>query len=73
MNLIGPIEGGRLTHDLCLAVEKLVAENLANRFEENNTGSGNGELDVEFAHQVCPLIEILSNAHDRLYTRLFNS
>lgn len=73
MNLIGPIEGGRLTHDLCLAVEKLVAENLANRFEENNTGSGKGELDVEFAHQVCPLIEILSNAHDRLYTRLFNS
>jgi len=75
MNLIGPIEGGRLTHDLCLAVEKLVTGQLANRFEENHAfDSGKpGVLDVEFAHQVCPLIEILSNAHDRLYTRLFNS
>lgn len=88
MNLIGPLEGGRLTHDLCLAVEKLVTEELLNRFEreetkesncdseteENSQHNGGPEvLDVAFAHQVCPLIEILANAHDRLYTRLFNS
>ena len=28
---------------------------------------------IHSSHQISPLIEILFNAHDRLYTRLFNS
>jgi urease accessory protein UreF len=84
MNLIGPLEGGRLIHDLCLAVEKLMQEDVShllrlNLMEETDqdykdpTRKATVFIDVECAHQVCPLIEILSNVHDRLYTRLFNS
>ena len=68
MNLIGPLEGGRLTNDLCNDVEKLVVRQIGPRLSCRTA-----ELDTAFAHQVCPLVEILSNAHDRLYTRLFNS
>lgn len=90
MNLVGPLEGGRLIHDLCTAVEILIRDELSHGFgfqvknaKENHHTTRLSEYDcfcttqqpwdVECAHQVCPLIEILSNAHDRLYTRLFNS
>jgi urease accessory protein UreH/urease accessory protein UreF len=66
MNLIGPLEGGRLTNALCNAIEELLAQQIVPKLL-------NGDMKADFAHQVCPLIEILSNAHDRLYTRLFNS
>ncbi len=66
MNLIGPLEGGRLTNDLCNVVEELISQRILSQLL-------NGDIKADFAHQICPLIEILSNAHDRLYTRLFNS
>lgn len=69
MNLVGPLEGGRLIHDLSLAVETLLESELPRLLGQVRTNV----LDMECAHQVCPMIEILSNAHDRLYTRLFNS
>lgn len=85
MNLIGPLEGGRLIHDLSTAVETFIETELPRLIGYGMTNSENigihrpnsqvctKVLDVECAHQVCPMIEILSNAHDRLYTRLFNS
>mmetsp|Transcript_819 Transcript_819/g.1420 ORF Transcript_819/g.1420 Transcript_819/m.1420 type:complete len:700 (-) Transcript_819:1156-3255(-) len=88
MNLVGPLEGGRLIHDLSVAVERLIETELPRVLccvDNSNGGDNdmhhvvqNGQistkaLDVECAHQICPIIEILSNAHDRLYTRLFNS
>jgi len=66
MNLIGPLEGGRLTNELCIAIGELVHRQLVSK-------SSAADMNIAFAHQVCPLVEILSNAHDRLYTRLFNS
>ena len=65
MNLVGPIEGGRLTNELCILISKLIDTHIHcidKKRDEQST-----------SHQVAPLIEILSNAHDRLYTRLFNS
>ncbi len=59
MNIIGPMEGSYLTNQLCQKLPTLLQHPL------------NTSLDS--VHQVAPLIDILSNAHDRLYTRLFNS
>lgn len=77
MNLIGPLEGGKLTNEVCNAINTLVQKEIVSRFssvENTNECKYNASvLDVQYAHQVCPLVEILSNAHDRLYTRLFNS
>lgn len=82
MNLIGPLEGGCLTNELCSGVNELVEshlQDLINSSSSSSNGHGN-ELQTtattticSHAHQVSPLIEVLSNAHDRLYTRLFNS
>ena len=59
MNLIGPLEGCALIRTLCRAVENV----LQNRAVVHWTD----------AHQVAPIVEVLANAHERLYTRLFNS
>ena len=59
MNIIGPMEGSYLTNQLCQKLPTLLQHPL--------------NLSLDSVHQVAPLIDILSNAHDRLYTRLFNS
>ena len=61
MNLVGPLEGAGLTQVLCQSTEQLLRE------------EGHEILHWKDAHQVSPVIETLANAHDRLYTRLFNS
>ncbi len=66
MNLIGPLEGGCVTNELCNGVEDIIEAFLPSLVGVK------GDI-IENAHQVAPLIEVLSNAHDRLYTRLFNS
>lgn len=58
MNLIGPLEGGNVTYVIGGRIEKLIQI-----YHPHET----------IAFQIAPLIDILSNAHDRLYTRLFNS
>eukprot|EP00816_Leptocylindrus_hargravesii_P003946 CAMPEP_0196825722 /NCGR_PEP_ID=MMETSP1362-20130617/93223_1 /TAXON_ID=163516 /ORGANISM="Leptocylindrus danicus, Strain CCMP1856" /LENGTH=195 /DNA_ID=CAMNT_0042206203 /DNA_START=300 /DNA_END=887 /DNA_ORIENTATION=+ len=65
MNLVGPLEGGTLIHQLCQKGSVVIDEVLCSR--EGLT------FDSISAHQVAPLVEIMANAHDRLYTRLFNS
>lgn len=66
MNLIGPLEGGCVTNELCIGVNQLIESSLPSMIENKYDTIGD-------AHQVAPLVEVLSNAHDRLYTRLFNS
>ena len=75
MNLIGPLEGGCVTNELCHGVNTLIERFLPNflDLEKGNDGSDSTRSCIDLAHQVAPLIEVLSNAHDRLYTRLFNS
>ena len=64
MNLVGPIEGGYLINVLCSRISVVLE-----RFFERRCSA----LEPCSAHQVAPLLEILANAHDRLYSRLFNS
>jgi urease accessory protein UreF len=73
MNLIGPLEGGCVTNELCGGINMLVQSHLEDveKFQSNPIGLKMKRTDI--AHQVAPLIEVLSNGHDRLYTRLFNS
>jgi len=72
MNLAGPLEAGGMINKICSHLEKILDLvimkhlNNANRKKEK-------KMDIEAIHQISPLIEVLSNAHDRLYTRLFNS
>jgi urease accessory protein len=66
MNLIGPLEGMQVTNELCTSIMELVKTQLIPSLND-------GSLDTLSSHQVCPLVEVLANAHDRLYTRLFNS
>ena len=93
MNLIGPLEGGYVTNQLCQAIEDLIKTQLVPHLrlpltlDVSTSTSESAQIptatpvshpymnimDISSAHQVCPLLEILSNAHDRLYTRLFNS
>lgn len=74
MNLTGPLEAGGMINNICAQLEKLILdmslttivggyENIQHTFD----------FDLCSIHQISPLLEILSNAHDRLYTRLFNS
>ena len=67
MNLVGPLEGGRITNEICVGIEALIKSEIGVLLELDH------EEIVNETHVVAPLIEILSNAHDRLYTRLFNS
>lgn len=77
MNLIGPLEGGYVTNELCGGVNKLIEMFLdkivQNCQDEVTSTTGTTTASTHVAHQVAPLVEVLSNAHDRLYTRLFNS
>lgn len=83
MNLIGPLEGGYVTNQLCHGIEDLIKTQLVPQLTLKLSASVSVStsshpyftniMDISSAHQICPLIEILSNAHDRLYTRLFNS
>lgn len=66
MNLIGPLEGMQVTNELCTSISELIKTQLIPSLND-------GSFDTSSAHQVCPLVEVLANAHDRLYTRLFNS
>ena len=70
MNLIGPLEGGNVTYMIGNRIEALIQAYLKNT----------GRSEISWYHppnivafQTAPLLDILSNAHDRLYTRLFNS
>jgi urease accessory protein UreF len=65
LNLVGPLQGGHLIHQLCTKFDDLVLNQLDVSAMPVNPS------DQVF--QTAPLIEILANAHDRLYTRLFNS
>lgn len=66
MNLIGPLEGMQVTNELCISITELIKTHLIPLLS-------NGSICTSSVHQVCPLVEVLANAHDRLYTRLFNS
>lgn len=68
MNLIGPLEGTRLIYIICCQFNSLVLNEIMKKDENIQRRD-----PMESAHQISPLIEILANAHDRLYTRLFNS
>jgi urease accessory protein len=70
MNLVGPLEGGFVTNELCTGIDELIQTHLIDLVDCEDT---NQLVNTNIAHQVAPLIEVLSNAHDRLYTRLFNS
>jgi len=63
MNLVGPHEGSRLIHSLLLRTDDLHKSN----------GGFLTSCNWEEAHQISPIVEVMANAHDRLYTRLFNS
>jgi len=80
MNLIGPLEGGCVTNELCNGVNGLIElhlQDLINCCNDPDENDGNKISHTvrcgSHAHQISPLVEVLSNAHDRLYTRLFNS
>jgi urease accessory protein UreF/urease accessory protein UreH len=72
MNLIGPIEGGHLIHLLCAKISAVLDE-IFRCIEIGAKHLHSEILEPHAAHQVAPLLEILANAHDRLYSRLFNS
>ena len=63
MNLIGPLEGARVLA-VVAAEAKVVVDG---RVVEG------GEVDVDEAFVCVPWMEIMGDAHERLYTRLFNS
>lgn len=65
LNLVGPLQGCQLIHQLCTKFDDVVLSQL------DVTWTATDPTDQAF--QAAPLIEILANAHDRLYTRLFNS
>ena len=54
------------SYERCVGVNQLIESSLPSMIENKYDTIGD-------AHQVAPLVEVLSNAHDRLYTRLFNS
>jgi len=75
MNLVGPLEGGKMVNEVCTQLDTIT---------NPDTQSHHSDFELSLhrrfclespltAHQVAPLVEILANAHDRLYSRLFNS
>jgi len=70
MNLIGPLEGGNVTYLIGGRIENLIKVYLKTAGEFQTNWHHPPKI---IAFQIAPLIDILSNAHDRLYTRLFNS
>lgn len=67
MNLIGPLDGGNVTYTISCRIQTLI--------QIYHIEAGNQILNPQkfLPFQIAPLLDILSNAHDRLYTRLFNS
>jgi len=59
LNLIGPLEGQTIQHQLAGAAEAVAA-----RF---------GEVSTEDAAQTAPLLDVWQGTQDRLYSRLFQS
>jgi urease accessory protein len=59
LNLIGPLEGQTIQHQLAGAAEAVAA-----RF---------GEVSLEDAAQTAPLLDVWQGTQDRLYSRLFQS
>jgi len=60
LNLVGPIEGQNVHHKYSLLIEKWLKESSL-------------EDDPESIYQAFPLLDIMQGAHDRLYSRLFNT
>ena len=59
LNIVGPLEGQRVQHQLAAT-----AESVALRF---------GEISMENAAQTAPLLDLWQGTQDRLYSRLFQS
>lgn len=73
MNLIGPIEGGHHIHILCTRLSLILDQICFGAHLLGCKSIPSKVLKPRDAYQVAPLLEILANAHDRLYSRLFNS
>ena len=79
MNLVGPLEAGKLIHVICTQLDEFLGsysfpqENINDKCHDDNDTSVESAFDLNSSHQIAPIVEILANAHDRLYTRLFNS
>lgn len=73
MNLIGPIEGGHHIHILCIRLSLILDQICFGTHLLGCKSIPSKVLKPRDAYQVAPLLEILANAHDRLYSRLFNS
>ena len=63
MNLVGPLEGSGIIRQVTRNVEEIVRERVIE----------GADIDVKGAFMSSPILEILANSHERLYTRLFNS
>ncbi|GMH62500.1 hypothetical protein TrST_g13577 [Triparma strigata] len=63
MNLVGPLEGSGIIRQVTRNVEEIVRERVIE----------GADIDVKGAFMCSPILEILANSHERLYTRLFNS
>ena len=59
LNIVGPLEGQRVQHQLAPT-----AESVARRF---------GEISMENAAQTAPLLDLWQGTQDRLYSRLFQT
>jgi urease accessory protein len=59
LNIVGPLEGQRIQHQLAAT-----AESVAMRF---------GEVPMEDAAQTAPLLDLWQGTQDRLYSRLFQT
>jgi urease accessory protein len=73
INLIGPIEGGHHIHILCIKLSSILDQICPGTHLTGCKSIPSKVLKPQDAYQVAPLLEILANAHDRLYSRLFNS
>jgi len=59
LNIVGPMEGQTIQHQLVELAEKTVEEGLA--------------VALEDLAQTAPLLELWQGSQDRLYSRLFQS
>ena len=68
MNLVGPLQAGGIVNRICSHLDQFLDQAIVDHRLDGET-----VLHPLSSHQISPLVEILANAHDRLYTRLFNS
>lgn len=59
LNIVGPLKGGAMQRALSLQMPDLLQKTAGKTWEQ--------------AHQVAPLLSVVAGAHDRLYSRMFNS